>query len=193
MIPPKGKKANRAEIWKRARNAYSSTEPFSDTAFSDSSNMQRFLFPHVPGPTVTTDDPDLVHQLTRVLRSKAGDRIVLFSELGGGEYEIVGIEKKRLTFSRVREIEPSGDPRTRITLFQALPNKYEKLEYAIQKGVEVGISDFVFFPSERSQKLAITENKIERFEAIAKEAVEQCGGFRMPGLKFEKAWPVMPE
>lgn len=156
-------------------------------------SMQRFLFPHTPGPTVTTDDENLVHQLTRVLRSKPGDRVVLFSENGGGEYEISSIEKKRLSFVRIREIEPSGDPRTRITLFQALPNKYEKIEYAIQKGVEVGISDFVFFPSERSQKLVITDSKIERFEAIAREAVEQCGGFRMPGISFVKSWPTMPE
>lgn len=155
--------------------------------------MQRFLFSHVPGPSVTTDDESLIHQLTRVLRSKPGDRVVLFSENGGGEYEISAIEKRRLSFVRVREIEASGDPRTKITLFQALPNKYEKIEYAVQKGVEVGVSDFVFFPSERSQKLAITESKIERFEAIAREAVEQCGGFRMPGLKFVKSWPTMPE
>lgn len=155
--------------------------------------MQRFLFPHVPGPTVTTDDEGLVHQLTRVLRSKPGDRVVLFSESGGGEYEISTIEKKRLSFVRICELEPSGDSKTRITLFQALPNKYEKLEYAIQKGVEVGVSDFVFFPSERSQKLVITENKIERFESIAREAVEQCYGFRMPTLKFEKSWPTVPE
>lgn len=155
--------------------------------------MQRFLFPHVPGPTVTTDDEGLVHQLTRVLRSKPGDRVVLFSEAGGGEYEISGIEKKRLSFVRIREIGASGDPKTKITLFQALPNKYEKLEYAIQKGVEVGVSDFVFFPSERSQKLVITEGKIERFESIAREAVEQCYGFRMPTLKFEKAFPKAPE
>ncbi|MFZ3232644.1 MAG: RsmE family RNA methyltransferase, partial [Patescibacteria group bacterium] len=155
--------------------------------------MQRFLFPHVPGPTVTTDDEGLVHQLTRVLRSKPGDRVVLFSESGGGEYEISAIEKKKLSFVRIREIEVSADPKTKITLFQALPNKYEKLEYAIQKGVEVGVSDFVFFPSERSQKLAITDNKIERFEAIAREAVEQCYGFRMPTLHFEKAFPKIPE
>lgn len=155
--------------------------------------MQRFFFPHVPGLTVTTDDEGLVHQLTRVLRSKPGDRVVLFCESGGGEYEISIIEKKKLSFVRIREIGASGDPKTKITLFQALPNKYEKLEYAIQKGVEVGISDFVFFPSERSQKLAITENKIERFEAIAREAVEQCYGFRMPTLTFEKAFPKIPE
>lgn len=74
----------------------------------------------------------------------------------------------------MREIESSGDPKTRIILYQAIPNRYEKLEYAIQKGVEVGISEFVFFPSERSQKLVITPAKIERFTAIALEAVEQC-------------------
>jgi 16S rRNA (uracil1498-N3)-methyltransferase len=62
-----------------------------------------------------------------------------------------------------------------VSLYQALPNKYEKIEYILQKGVEVGISKFVFFRSDRSQKLLLSPAKIERFAAIAREAVEQCG------------------
>jgi RsmE family RNA methyltransferase len=48
--------------------------------------------------------------------------------------------------------------------------------------VEVGISRFVFWRSDRSQKLAITENKKERFALIAREAVEQCGGTHLPDI-----------
>ncbi|HBA45209.1 TPA: hypothetical protein DEG21_03085 [Patescibacteria group bacterium] len=36
------------------------------------------------------------------------------------------------------------------------------------------MSNFTFFNSERSQKLVINDKKIERFNFIIKEALEQC-------------------
>ena len=71
-----------------------------------------------------------------------------------------------------------------ITLCQALPNKYEKIEYILQKGVEIGIKKFVFFRSDRSQKLILSDGKKERFLLIAKEALEQCGGVIFPEILF---------
>ena len=62
-----------------------------------------------------------------------------------------------------------------ITLYQALPNKIEKIEYILQKGVEVGIGKFVFFRSDFSQKLVLSDTKKVRLRAIVREAVEQCG------------------
>ena len=37
-----------------------------------------------------------------------------------------------------------------VRLYQALPNKLDKIEYILQKGCEIGVSEFVFFASERS-------------------------------------------
>jgi len=39
--------------------------------------------------------------------------------------------------------------------------------------VEVGISHFLFFQAERSQKLIISQNKEERLLSIMQEALEQ--------------------
>ena len=44
---------------------------------------------------------------------------------------------------------------------------------------------FVFFRSERSQKLLISPAKETRFREIAREALEQCGGVVMPEITFE--------
>jgi RsmE family RNA methyltransferase len=74
--------------------------------------------------------------------------------------------------------------------YQALPNKYEKIEYIIQKGVEVGIARFVFFRSDRSQKLAISPTKIDRYITIAREALEQCGGTRLSEIIFIDRYPA---
>lgn len=60
-----------------------------------------------------------------------------------------------------------------IILVQSLPNKLEKLEFILQKGVETGIDEFIFFPADRSQKLALLDKKVDRLEQIVVEAVEQ--------------------
>ena len=60
----------------------------------------------------------------------------------------------------------------------------EKIEYILEKGVEVGVKRFVFFRSEHSQKLVLSENKKLRFLSIAREALEQCGGMVMPEIEF---------
>lgn len=70
-----------------------------------------------------------------------------------------------------------------MSLFQALPNKLEKLEYIVQKGTEVGITNFYFFRSERSQKLLLSEAKKERLEKICIEAIEQSGRNIIPFIQ----------
>lgn len=84
---------------------------------------------------------------------------------------------------------PNTEPRKKLTLYQALPNKYEKIEYILQKGVEIGITQFVFFRSDRSQKLLLPPTKIDRFIIIAHEALEQCGGTRVPEIVFTERFP----
>jgi 16S rRNA (uracil1498-N3)-methyltransferase len=132
-------------------------------------------------------DMDIVHQLIRVLRVSIWDHIVLFT--GDGidmEYEITDIAKKVIRLKGVAQHVIDDEMRQQIILHQALPNKYEKIEYIIQKWVEVGITGFVFFRSDRSQKLLISPSKIERYRLIAQEALEQCGGARMPEIVFHE-------
>jgi 16S rRNA (uracil1498-N3)-methyltransferase len=132
----------------------------------------------------------MLHQLTRVLRSQIGDEVILFS-WDGTEiiYEITAIEKKKVMLRGKGQNMPKTEPKKRITLFQALPNKYEKIEYILQKWVEVGIQQFVFFRSDYSQKLVLSPSKQIRFQDIAKEALEQCGGLVMPAIRYLEKFP----
>lgn len=152
--------------------------------------MQRFfvIFPLSIDMTIT--DTSILHQLTRVLRVALWERIVLFSGDGTEiEYEITTIDKKSIWLRWVASRVPNTEPRKRVTLYQALPNKYEKIEYIIQKWVEIGIARFVFFRSDRSQKLLLSPSKIDRFITIAREALEQCGGVVMPEIACIDRFP----
>jgi 16S rRNA (uracil1498-N3)-methyltransferase len=120
-----------------------------------------------------------------VLRIQVGEHVILFDGDGSEtRYEVTTIDKKSVSLRGQDRVFPQTEAKRMITLYQAMPNKYEKIEYIIQKGVEVGISRFVFFRSDRSQKLILSPSKIERFVSIAREAVEQCGGVRVPEIEF---------
>jgi 16S rRNA (uracil1498-N3)-methyltransferase len=69
-------------------------------------------------------------------------------------------------------------------LYQALPNKLEKIEYLLQKWTEVGFSGFYFYRAERSQNLNLSENKIERLKKIIIETTEQSERTKIPELVF---------
>ena len=66
-----------------------------------------------------------------------------------------------------------------------MANKLEKIEYIVQKWTEVWVTGFYFFRSEISQKLILSENKIERLNKIIKEAAEQSWRSRVPELIIE--------
>ena len=137
--------------------------------------MQRFFIDHTPQEVEIFSD-EMFHQITRVLRMQPGDEIILFC---GNELEYLFVfdsaNKKQVTFLQKKIIEPQNrEAEKNITLFQALPNKLEKIEWIIQKNTEIGVKKIIFFRSDRSQKLMISDAKKERLRQISREALEQC-------------------
>lgn len=156
--------------------------------------MQRFFVPFPLSIDVVLTDADIIHQFTRVLRFQIGDHVILFDGDGSEtEYEIVAIEKKSISLKGIARTFPKTEATKSVTLYQALPNKIEKIEYILQKWVEIGIKKFIFFRSDRSQKLVLSDSKIARFHAIAREAVEQCGGLVLPEIHFLEKKGTLPE
>jgi RsmE family RNA methyltransferase len=60
----------------------------------------------------------------------------------------------------------------------------------LQKGTEIGFTKFCFFRTERSQKLNLSTNKIQRLEKIIIEAAEQSGRAKIPELIFEEDFDI---
>ena len=88
---------------------------------------------------------------------------------------------------RVGHLETDSEIDFELNIIQAFPNKIEKIEYVLQKGTEIWVTGFYFFRSERSQKLNLSENKIERLERIITEATEQSGRSVIPKLIIEES------
>lgn len=147
--------------------------------------MQRFYLPQPFDSKLVIQDSSLVHQISIVLRSRLGETFAFFDGKNSEDviYELTQIMKKELIFERKESVKKSISAKN-IALYQALPNKLEKLEYIIQKWTEVGISHFTFFRSDRSQKLILSPQKEDRLKKICIEAVEQSGRNIIPVVQF---------
>lgn len=154
--------------------------------------MQRF---YIKNFTYTQDnfsvkDTNIVYQLVKVLRSRIWDKIIIFNGEDSVDYVccLQDFSKKEISLILLEKIEKNFEKVTEVNLYQSLPNKLDKIEYILQKWVEVWVRNFTFFRSERSQKLSISDKKKERLEKIITEAVEQCGWNSIPTLELLDWW-----
>lgn len=148
--------------------------------------MQRFYFEALDEKdgSITIKNPILLNQLLKVLRVKNWDELSFFNWKDSIDFvfKIVSIDKREVYLEKVWFKENISEIDFAINIIWAFPNKLEKIEYILQKWVEIWISNFLFFKSERSQKLNLSENKIARLNKIIIEAVEQSGRSFVPEL-----------
>lgn len=127
-----------------------------------------------------------VNHIRNVLRLEPGDWVVAcdgedtdymcrIREISAEEV-VLGIEKT----------QPTGNElHTRITLFQGLPKK-DKMEWIIQKAVELGAYEIVPVMMKRCVVRLSDEKKIsrkqERWQAIAESAAKQCDRGIIPAV-----------
>ena len=134
--------------------------------------------------TITGDD---VRHIKDVLRSAPGDTLAL-SDGSGTEYAVVieKLEKDRV-LTKIKGTSPNRtEPPLFITLFQGMP-KAGKMEYILQKCVEVGVSRFVPVMTGRSVvKIGgkrDAASKAARWGRIAAEAAKQCDRGIVPAVE----------
>ena len=128
-------------------------------------------------PPVRITDSALLHQMRNVLRLKVGDECMLADGKGNAARAIiVSIDKKSAEVAVKHVSRNENEPERHLTLFLSLLRR-ENTEWALQKGTEVGVKEFVLLQSERTVKLAMNE---ERMAKIVREAAEQSGRAVVP-------------
>ena len=139
------------------------------------------LFIHHQTTQIT--DPDRIHQITRVLRMRIGDFFVVQSPdgLSRDTIQIMTIEPKCIQTQTTQTVF-APETYGHVTMFIALPNKFDKAELIDQKLTEIGVNRNVFRPAKRSQIHDLPEKKRERLALIAREAIEQSRGRTVPEI-----------
>lgn len=134
------------------------------------------------GQKVLINDQDLVHQLSKVLRLKTGDQIILLDN-SGFEY-LVNLEKiaDRIEGWVMEKIKNTKEPDKKIILCQSLL-KNDRFEQVLKFCTNLGISGFMPFISEKSISQEINPNKLERYQKIIQESAEQAGRGFLPKLE----------
>lgn len=144
--------------------------------------MPRFFVESVENDFIEINGDDARH-IALSLRMKKGESLVLCDGKGR---EAEAVIREAFPESVVLDITERRDsiaePKTEVVLYQALP-KFDKLEYIIQKSVELGVSKIVPVlssrcisrPDEKTMK-----KKLERLRKIADEAAKQSGRGKLP-------------
>ena len=160
--------------------------------------MSRFFTNEIDENNITLAGSDAVH-VGRSLRMKPGEPLTVCC--GGIDYncEISEITSDTVYLSLKEKVVCAAEPNIEVTLFQAVP-KMDKLEYIIQKSVELGVSRIVPMLTRRCVSRPDERDfakKLARLNKIAAEAAKQSGRGIIPQVtpivSYKNALEMMKE
>jgi 16S rRNA (uracil1498-N3)-methyltransferase len=145
------------------------------------------------GQHVQLRDPEL-HHLARVMRAQIGECVELIN--GRGHLATARIEQldKKQALLLIEAAFTLSPPSFEIILAQAIPRP-PRLDFILEKGTELGMTQLWLFPGQHSEKKELSENQIERAHAIMLAATKQSGRLFLPSLSLKpalKQWQKPP-
>lgn len=161
-------------------------------------NSPRFYCREPLAPGAHVDLPEPVARHVRVLRLQPAAEVVLFDGRGG-EYSatIERIERDRVVAAIGTWQEVERESSLAITLVQALQTG-DKMDYTIQKAVELGVRTIVPVTSRRSVLRLEGERagkRVAHWQGVVASACEQCGRNQVPlvtPLEKLESWLARP-
>jgi 16S rRNA (uracil1498-N3)-methyltransferase len=130
-----------------------------------------------PGATVALEAAQ-AHYLTGVLRLVAGDPVLIFNGTQGEwKATLAGTAKRSTVLAVAAQVRPQTAPGDLHYLFS--PLKRARLDYMVQKAVEMGVSRLAPVLMRHTQAERVN---LDRMRANAIEAAEQCGILTIPEI-----------
>lgn len=141
---------------------------------------------------------DDVKHIYKVLRLVQGEKVVL-NNCQGIEYlgEIDIVSKTEVSVKIIEKLDVNNESAIEVYLFQGLP-KAQKMDLIVQKGTELGITEFIPTITDRVDvKLKGDFKKLDRLNRIALEAAKQSKRSIVPTvvepITFKEALTKMKE
>lgn len=133
---------------------------------------------------------DSTHYLSKVLRLRVESQIKLFNN-NEGEFlaTIISQSSTNVTVSIDLQLREPEEDTLRFHVALAI-TKGERMDYAIQKSVELGVTSIIPFFSELSEVKIRDENRLENklrhWKRVAMNACQQCGRLSLPDVEKPK-------
>jgi 16S rRNA (uracil1498-N3)-methyltransferase len=121
------------------------------------------------------------HHLIHVMRSQVGDQVELVNGKGGLASATVIKMGRREAVLEVNLASQHLNREFQLILGQASV-RANRLDFILEKGTELGMSELWLFPADRSEKIKITESQLERMHHVMIAAMKQCGRLYLPRL-----------
>ena len=137
--------------------------------------MHKFFTPKelINGDVAKIIGDDVKH-IYKVLRISEGEKVTL-NNCEGVEYlgKVTSVSKQEVLIEILEKLESNNESDVKIYLFQGLP-KSQKMDLIVQKGTELGITEFIPTITHRVDvKLKGEFKKLDRVNRIALEAAKQ--------------------
>ena len=151
--------------------------------------MPRFFIDGTADGRAYIAGADALH-IAKALRMRPGEALTLCDGKGTDFDGVLETVTDRQVTGRISASRPSqAEPTLAVTLYQGLP-KGDKMDWIIQKAVELGVTAVVPVATRRSvaRLEGKADKKQERWQRIAAEAAGQCGRGMLPSVERPLSW-----
>ena len=151
--------------------------------------MPRFFIDGTADGRAYIAGADALH-IAKALRMRPGEALTLCDGKGTDFDGVLETVTDRQVTVRITASRPSqAEPTLAVTLYQGLP-KGDKMDWIIQKAVELGVTAVVPVATRRSvaRLEGKADKKQERWQRIAAEAAGQCGRGMLPSVERPLSW-----
>lgn len=124
------------------------------------------------------------HHLVNVMRLKEGDNIELVNGQGALAQAYIELVEKKRAQLMIESVKTEQKSTRELILAQTLP-RINRLDFIIEKGTELGATQFWLFPGQNSERKTLTEHQLERLQNLAIAAMKQCGRLFLPSLEIK--------
>lgn len=133
----------------------------------------------------------IFHHWCKVLRASVGEQ-ALFFDGQGGEYTVTLTDvTKKQALVTINDFNPINRDLPFIVNIALVMSRGERMDYAIQKATELGVSSIQLLTSQHGEvrlKADQTDKKLAHWQQVAVSACEQCGLNIVPNLLAPKAF-----
>ncbi len=132
---------------------------------------------------VEVNDQEAIH-ISKVLRNSVGDQVYVVDGVGNrSKCKITDISKKSVQL-KVLETSSEKEPATKKVIAFGAIKKRDRLEFAIEKAVELDAWEICVFDADHSERSRLNE---ERLYTQIVSAFKQSGRFYLPELVIKRS------